>query len=568
MTERFAFYGRVSTEDQQDPTSSKQWQMARAQAIIEPVGGGIVAEYFDIGQSRSLPWKRRPEAAALLEAIKDPHRDFEAIVIGEPARAFSGNQFGLTFPVLVHHNVELWVPEVGGKVDPGSDAHDLIMSLYGGMSKGERNRIKIRVRSAMVAQAQNEGRFLGGRPPYGYQLADAGAHPNPGKAADGKRLHRLGVDSTAAPVVQRIFGEYLDGRGYFAIAAGLTRDGIPSPSAHDPARNRHRDQRTWSKIAVRSILMNPRYTGHQVWNRQRRDEVLIDVEDVAAGYESRMRWNATTAWVWSTEVVHEPIVTAETFDAARAQMAAGSYRPNTKGKTRTTKRTYVLSGRVHCGLCGHRMQGNVNHDALHYRCKFTSDRAPIPGMDHPKNVYVRESAIVPKLDDWIGSLFAPENLDSTCRALAVASGGSGADRAKIAAAERKLSDCDGRMIQYRKALDSGADPVVVADWMAEVSGERLRAKQDLAEAQPGGRLTAKQVRVIVDGLMNIAAVLTDADPGLKAQLYDELGITVRYDPAEHLVSVESRPRPGWGTVSVGGGIPTINPPAWRTEWAA
>jgi len=53
------------------------------------------------------------------------------------------------------------------------------MSLYGGMSKGERNRIKIRVRSAMAAQAATEGRFLGGRPPYGYRLVDLGAHPSP-----------------------------------------------------------------------------------------------------------------------------------------------------------------------------------------------------------------------------------------------------------------------------------------------------------------------------------------------------------------------------------------------------
>jgi hypothetical protein len=33
---KFAFYGRVSTEDQQDPASSKQWQMSRAQSTIDP----------------------------------------------------------------------------------------------------------------------------------------------------------------------------------------------------------------------------------------------------------------------------------------------------------------------------------------------------------------------------------------------------------------------------------------------------------------------------------------------------------------------------------------------------
>ena len=549
---KFAFYGRVSTEDQQDPASSKQWQMSRAQSTIDPARGVIVAEFFDIGKSRSLPWKRRPEALALLEAFKRPNRGFDAVVIGEPARAFSGNQFSLTYPVFVHYGVELWVPEVGGKVDPGSDAHDLIMSLYGGMSKGERNRIKVRVRSAMSAQAQHEGRFLGGRPPYGYQLADAGQHPNPSKAADGKRLHRLEIDPTAAPVVQRIFREYIAGKGYFAIAEGLSRDGFPSPSAHDPARNRHRDTRSWSKIAVRSILMNPRYTGREVWNKQRRDEVLVDVEDVAGGYSSRMRWNDRSDWVMSTDVMHEAIISSEDFDKARSQMAAGTYRPNT-GKAHKTNRTYVLSGLVHCALCDHRMQGSFNHDAAHYRCKFASERAPVPGLDHPKVVYVRESAIVPKLDQWIATLFDPPNLDATCDALAMAGGANDVDHARIEAATRKVADCDQRLAKYRQTLDAGADPVVVAGWMSEVQGERLKAEREIGVAQPGRQLTKKQIRALVASLKDIAAVLATADPKLKAEVYEELGITVKYDPTRRLVSVESRPPSACTTVSVGGG---------------
>jgi site-specific DNA recombinase len=92
--------------------------------------------------------------------------------------------------VIDHHGVELWVPEVGGKVDPGSEAHELLMSLFGGMSKGERTRIKMRVRTAMADMTEREGRFPGGRPPYGYRLADAGPHPNPEKRVAGVRLHR------------------------------------------------------------------------------------------------------------------------------------------------------------------------------------------------------------------------------------------------------------------------------------------------------------------------------------------------------------------------------------------
>jgi site-specific DNA recombinase len=44
------------------------------------------------------------------------------------------------------------VPEVGGAIDPDNEAHDLIMSVFGGMSTGERNRIRVRVRAAMAAE--------------------------------------------------------------------------------------------------------------------------------------------------------------------------------------------------------------------------------------------------------------------------------------------------------------------------------------------------------------------------------------------------------------------------------
>jgi site-specific DNA recombinase len=313
-----AFWGRVSTEDNQDPESSRGWQLTRAKALVEPHGGRIVAEFFDVDKSRSIPPQRRPEAARLLAALADPGRGFDAVVVGEPQRAFYGNQFGNTFPLFAHYKVPLWVPEVGGPIDPDNEAHDLIMSVFGGVSKGERNRVRIRVRTAMTAQAQIEGRFLGGRPPYGYKLIDAGPHPNPAKAADGKRLHALAPDSNTADVVSRIFAEYLAGKGAKAIAEGLTRDGIPSPSGYDPARNPHRCGLAWSQSAVRAILANPRYTGAQVWNKQRKDEVLMDVNDVALGHTTVMRWNDRTSWVWSERPAQPALVDSATFERAQA----------------------------------------------------------------------------------------------------------------------------------------------------------------------------------------------------------------------------------------------------------
>lgn len=557
---RFAFYGRVSTEDQQDPASSKSWQLSRSRQLIEPHGGAVVAEFFDIGQSRSLPWRRRPEAAALLEALRRPDRGFEGVVIGEPARAFYGNQFGLTFPVFVHYGVELWVPEVGGRVDPGSDAHDLVMGLYGGMSKGERNRIKTRVRSAMSAQAATEGRFLGGRPPYGYRLGDAGPHPNPAKAQLGARLHVLEPDPVAAPIVRRIFDEYLAGKGLYAIAEGLTAAGIPSPSGHDPARNRHRQGAggAWGKSAVRAILGNPRYTGRQVWNRQRRDEVLIDVEDVALGHETKMRWNDRSDWVWSAQQTHEALIDADTFAAAQRVAGAGAHRPTSR-KRHTTSRRYVLSGLLRCGLCGRRMQGTWNNGKAHYRCQFAREYALAAKADHPKTVYLREEAILPALDEWLVQVFSPDRYEATCEALAMASERDEAGEARAEAARRKIADCDSRLAKYRAALDAGADPLIVAGWMAEVQGERLQAEKDVADAPPMEQLTPSQIRALVGGMKEALVALSKADAESKAILYETLGIELTYHPGDRVVIVEARPD-ACRTERVGGGCSTM--PTW------
>ncbi|GAC1310820.1 MAG: recombinase family protein [Acidimicrobiales bacterium] len=409
---RFAFYGRVSTEDAQDPASSRAWQLRRANDLIGPAGGEVVTEYFDIGQSRSLPWKRRPEAARLLEDVADPKRSWDAIVIGEPARAFYGGQFALTFPVLTHYHVGLWVPEVGGAVDPGSEAHDLVMTLFGGLSKGERTRIGLRVRTAMEALAADGDRFLGGRPPYGYRLVDAGPHPNPAKTTAGQRLHRLEPDPVTAPTVRRIFALFAGGAGLRSIADTLTTDGVLSPAAYDRARNPHRDPRGWSHTAIRAILVNPTYTGRRVWAKQRRHEDLLDVNDVAAGHVTRMRWQPASTWIEGNPD-HEPLIDESTLAgvAKRFRSPAQTIRP------RGTKHPYLLRGLLSCGICGRKLQGsarpsrsNTGPARVLYRCEFGASRSIPTDLDHPRTVYVREDAIVPKLDAWLAEIVTPESL--------------------------------------------------------------------------------------------------------------------------------------------------------------
>jgi len=88
-------------------------------------------------------------------------------------------------PLFEHYGVRLWTPEVGGRIDRGAEDHEQTMLALGLQSKREIARTRIRVRTAMATQTREQGRDLGGRPPYGYRLADAGPHPN--------KVHASGV---------------------------------------------------------------------------------------------------------------------------------------------------------------------------------------------------------------------------------------------------------------------------------------------------------------------------------------------------------------------------------------
>jgi hypothetical protein len=48
---RFAFYGRMSTSEFQDPQTSRAWQRAVSDELVEGVGE-VVVEFFDEGRSR------------------------------------------------------------------------------------------------------------------------------------------------------------------------------------------------------------------------------------------------------------------------------------------------------------------------------------------------------------------------------------------------------------------------------------------------------------------------------------------------------------------------------------
>ncbi len=319
----------------------------------------------------------------------------------------------------------------------------------------------------------------------------------------------------------------------------LTAEGIPCPSANDPARNTHRCGLAWSKSAVRAILGNPRYTGRQVWNRQRKDEVLIDVHDVALGHTTKMRWNETGQWIYSDQIVHPPVIGTDTFAEAQALLAAKGSRQVEK-RPRTSPRAYPLRGLLHCGICTRRMQGSWNNDQTYYRCTFPSQYALANRVQHPRSIYLREADILPALDHWLARSLDPARLPATINDLADAQQDHAAP--ETGAIKADIAGCDRKLAQYRAALDSGGDPAIVSQWITETQAAKLAAESRLRACQTADtprRLSREEIAALVNAITDVLAVLRDADSRDKAELYSQLGLKLTYNPSARTIKARA-----------------------------
>jgi hypothetical protein len=177
------------------------------------------------------------------------------------------------------------------------------------------------------------------------------------------------------------------------------------------------------------------------------------------------------------------------------------------------------------------MQGSWNHDAAHYRCKAAYEYALANNLDHPKTVYVREAPVLVAIDEWL-----------TGRALSQVKG-SPECLARIEGARRMLNDIEDRLAKLTAAIEAGSPADLLAPRLKTLRGERLRAEAELQASRPDTEWTPEAVRILVDELGDLGAVLAMADPKLKAQLYDELGLELQFNPERRTQNVsEGRSR--------------------------
>jgi hypothetical protein len=210
---------------------------------------------------------------------------------------------------------------------------------------------------------------LRGRSPYGYRPATSDDEVKAGQG--------LVPDEWTAPVVRRIFREYLSGKGLQRIADGLNLDAIPSPGAYGRATP---PEAPWSKGTVRAILVNPRYADHPT------------PDGTAGGH-----------------VVPAAIIPYEVFDQVHGMFVARRRAQREPG-TATGKERYLLRGLMRCTRCNRLMQGTWNNAEPYYRCRLPAEHATANRSSHPRNVYLRERNALGPLTAWLRLVCTPHNL--------------------------------------------------------------------------------------------------------------------------------------------------------------
>jgi site-specific DNA recombinase len=324
----------------------------------------------------------------------------------------------------------------------------------------------------------------------------------------------------------------------------------------------------WSKSAIRVILTNPRYTGVQVWNKQRTDEVLLDVNDVALGHTAVARWNSTDKWVTSKTPAHQALVDPETFEQVQALLARRARTSTAPARRHRTRNPYVFTSLINCGICHRKMQGQHSHGIAYYRCRYPSEYALANHVDHPRNVIMREEILIKPLDTWLTQQFAPHHRQHTVAHLihqAKADQLPAATTTPTDPDEAIIAACDAKLARYRAALDAGADPTVVTTWIAETQTERQQAQTRQAQARTGPspladeitRLTEAQLTAIIDELADLTEALRDADPAHKLEVYRSLGLRLTFEPQTQTVRAEiDLAAHRWDSVGVRGPILT------------
>lgn len=274
--------------------------------------------------------------------------------------------------------IEVWTIK-DGQLKTEEHIDKLLNYIRFWQNEGESKKTGMRVHDTMVEMVK-DGKFVGGKAPYGYKLVLSGEISNHGRA-----LHKLVIVPEQAEIVRQIYSYAVNqGMGFQKIANTLNENGVPAPILEK-----------WKNGTVRSILTNPIYMGYVSYNRRKN------------GHANSTRLDRRE-WTYAREQNPEiTIVPQETWERAQVIREARKKRINESRQATnelymeqynvpfSTRGKLALTGIVYCGYCGKRLK-NTGY-ANHWTSKKTGEekvsyvgRYGCPNQCKPRSSYSQE----------------------------------------------------------------------------------------------------------------------------------------------------------------------------------
>lgn len=181
--------------------------------------------------------------------------------------------------------------------------------------------------TSVFAYKRAMGQCISPFAPYGY-------------VKDPQDKHHLVIDPETAPIVRRIFEEYVSGYGFGKIARGLNNDGIIPPYEYKKQNGSNytlsrAGKGVWRDTTIRTMVVNEVYIGTLAQGRRKKINYRVKKSVPVPSEEWQRTYNA-----------HEPIISQELWDKAQARKQE-RYRAGSK-----SQEVYCLAGKCICGVCG------------------------------------------------------------------------------------------------------------------------------------------------------------------------------------------------------------------------
>lgn len=292
----------------------------------------------------------------LQEIMQDAKRgEFEILLAYMSDRIGRQEEYSFYVAELNRMGIEVWTIK-DGQLKTEEHIDKLLNYIRFWQNEGESKKTGMRVHDTMVEMVK-DGKFVGGKAPYGYKLVLSGEISNHGRA-----LHKLVIVPEQADIIRQIFSYAVNqGMGYEKIANTLNKNGVPAPILDK-----------WKGGTIRSILTNPVYMGYIAYNRRKN------------GHANSTRLDRKE-WTYSREQKPEiVIVSQEIWERAQEIREARKNKINASRQETnnlymeqynvpfSTRGRLALTGMVYCGYCGKRLK-NTGY-ANHWTCKKTGEK--------------------------------------------------------------------------------------------------------------------------------------------------------------------------------------------------